>query len=292
MDLGAELEAAIIGVVEGVTEFLPISSTGHIIVTQRALGFRDPGDLFAVVIQLGAILAVCWYFRERLWRAVSRVGVDPAQRRFLGSVLLAFAPAAVGGFLLNDWLEEHVFGARGTAVIAIATLIGGALILLIESRQREPVHRDPQALPWRTALAIGMFQLLALIPGVSRSGASILGALLIGVERRAATEFSFFLAIPIMLGASTLKLVKHGAELHATATADAASRTSDVTYVTLAIGFVVSFAVALAVVHWLLRFVAGHSFKVFGWYRIVAGLALIAAIWLNWIPAGTPASSP
>jgi undecaprenyl-diphosphatase len=274
MDTLAAAQAAIIGLVEGLTEFLPISSTGHIIVAERALRFEDSGEVFAVVIQLGAILAVCWYYRARIWKMLRGLPSDAAARRFAASVLIAFMPAAIVGLLLNKWLEEHVFAGNATAVIAATTAVGGFLILLIESRKREPEWRDPAALPWRTALGIGCFQLLALIPGTSRSGSTIMGALLLGVERRAATEFSFFLAIPVMFGASGLKLFKHRHEL------------TDSGLGLIAIGFVVSFAVGLAVVHWLLRFVSQHSFAAFGWYRIIAGILLAAAILAGLMPAG------
>jgi undecaprenyl-diphosphatase len=274
MDTLAAAQAAIIGLVEGLTEFLPISSTGHIIVAERALRFADRGEVFAVVIQLGAILAVCWYYRTRLWKVLRDLPSDAATRRFAASVFVAFLPAAVVGLLVNKWLEEHVFAGNATAVIAATTAVGGFIILLIESRKREPAWRDAAALPWRTALGIGLCQLLALIPGTSRSGATIMGALLLGVERRAATEFSFFLAIPVMFGASALKLVKHRHEI------------DDAGFGLIAIGFLVSFAVGLAVVHWLLRFVSQHSFAAFGWYRIAAGILLAAAILAGLMPAG------
>jgi undecaprenyl-diphosphatase len=280
MDLVVAAKAAVIGIVEGLTEFLPISSTGHIIVSERVLRFADPSDVFAVVIQLGAILAVCWYYRARLWRAVAGLRGDAASRRFARSVIIAALPAAVFGAALNSWLEAHVFNERAVAIIAATMVIGGVIILLIERRRAEPAHRDSSGLPWRTALGIGLFQVLAMIPGVSRSGASIMGGMLIGVERKAATEFSFFLAIPIMLGASGLKLAKHLPDLTA-ARMEA-----------IAVGFAVSFLVALAVVHWLLRFVSAHSFAGFGWYRIIGGLALAGALWLGWIDAALPTHDP
>jgi undecaprenyl-diphosphatase len=274
VDTLAAAKAAIIGLVEGLTEFLPISSTGHIIVAERALGFADRGEVFAVVIQLGAILAVCWYYRARLWKLLRDLPSDPGARRFATSLLIAILPAVVVGLKLNSWLEKHVFAENATAVIAATTAIGGFLILLIESRKAEPRWTDVNALPWRTALGIGLFQLLALIPGTSRSGATIMGALLLGVERRVATEFSFFLAIPVMIGASALKLWKHKDEI------------DDAGLGLIAIGFLVSFAVALAVVHWLLRYVSRHSFAAFGWYRIAAGILLAIAILAGWLAKG------
>jgi undecaprenyl-diphosphatase len=261
-------QAVILGIVEGLTEFLPISSTGHLVVAEQLLDFKDPGEVFTVVIQLGAILAVCWYYRERLWTALRGFPADPLSRRFAVSVILACLPAAVIGLLCHDWIEDNFFIP---AVVALTSSIGGLVILLIEGRRRHEFFALPTALPWRTSLGIGLCQLLALVPGVSRSGSTIMGAICLGVERRAATEFSFFLAIPIMVGASGLKIYKH----HNLLTPDRIG--------VIAIGFVVSFFVALLVVHWLLKFVAGHDFKAFAWYRLVTGLLLAAALAAGWI---------
>jgi len=263
------IKAAVLGVIEGVTEFLPISSTGHLIVAQRLMGFSDPGEVFTVVIQLGAILAVCAYYHARLWRlARGTLAGDPAALRFIRNLLLATLPAAVVGLLVNRWLEENVFVASAVlAVVAVTMVLGGIAILLIERRSPAAIrYHEPADLPWRTAIGVGCCQLLALIPGVSRSGASILGGMLLGIDRRAATEFSFFLAIPIMVGASGLKLVKHYDEIDGDRLG------------LIAVGFVVSFVVALAVVHWLIRYVSRRDFVPFAWYRIVAGLALAALI--------------
>jgi undecaprenyl-diphosphatase len=262
MDPHTALSAAVIGVVEGLTEFLPISSTAHIVIAERLLGFRDDGEVFAVVIQLGAILAVCAYYWRRLLAMAGGLHRPGPERRFALSLLAAFIPIAVLGKLLNGWLEEHVFATIALAVIAVTTALGGVAILAIERWKPAPRHADATALPWRTALAIGLLNALAMVPGVSRSGASIMGSLCLGVERRAATEFSFFLAIPVMLAASVYKLWQHRHDQHTVETG------------TIAIGFAVSFVVALAVVHWLLRFVASHDFRIFGWYRIVLGLVL------------------
>jgi undecaprenyl-diphosphatase len=270
MNLVEAGQAVVLGIVEGITEFLPISSTGHLIITERLLGFEDPGEVFTVVIQLGAILAVCWYYRERLWTALRGFPADPLSRRFAVSIVLAALPAVVLGYLYHDWMEDNLFTP---AVVAVTTCGGGLAILFIESRRRHEFFALPTALPGRTSLGIGLCQLLALVPGVSRSGATIMGAMCLGVERRAATEFSFFLAIPMMIGASGLKLVKHRHDL----TLDRSG--------VIAIGFVVSFFVALLVVHWLLKFVSGHDFKLFGWYRLVTGLLLAAALAAGMITA-------
>lgn len=273
MDPASLWSAALIGIVEGVTEFLPISSTAHIRLTQFATGFRDQGETFAVVIQLGAILAVVAYFWRRLLAlALGVLRREPASLRFALGLALAALPAGVLGLLLNDWLEERVFGAHELAIITATMAVGGLAILAIERWRPAPRHTEVATLPVRTCLWIGLLQVLAMIPGVSRSGASILGAMCVGVERKAATEFSFFLAIPIMLGASVLKLAKH----HEHVQGDFAGA--------IAVGFVVSFVVALGVVHWLLRYVASHTFRPFAWYRLAAGVLLAALLAAGIIP--------
>lgn len=256
-------KAVILGVIEGVTEFLPVSSTGHLIAAQELLRFRDPNSVFTVVIQLGAILAVLVYFSRRFAHlAGGLVRREPTSWRFLGTVAAATLPAAIVGLLLEDLIDAHLMH---TGVVAVMLAVGGLAILVIERRQAAGLHDDAWRLPLRIAVAIGCCQLLALVPGVSRSGATILGGVLLGCSRRAATEFSFFLAIPVMFGASLLKLVKHHAHLAEQMTA-------------IVIGFVVSFAVALLAIHWLLRYVAQHDFRAFGWYRLAAGLVLAALL--------------
>ncbi|MEK7414062.1 MAG: undecaprenyl-diphosphate phosphatase [Planctomycetota bacterium] len=272
MDPATLLSAVLIGVVEGLTEFLPISSTAHIRLTEWATGFRDQGETFAVVIQLGAILAVCVYFWRRLWAVTSTLHSDPASRRFALGLLIASLPVAVIGLKCHDWLEVNVFGAYELGIIAATAAVGGLIILAIERWRPSARHLDAAQLPLTTCLAIGFMQVLAMIPGVSRSGASIMGAMCIGVDRRAATEFSFFLAIPLMLGASGLKLYKHHDEVHGGFA------------VLIAVGFVMSFAVALAVVHWLLKWVATHNFRIFAWYRLAFGLVLALLLALKVIP--------
>ena len=260
-------DAVLIGIVEGITEFLPISSTAHIRLAEQALGFTDPGEVFAVVIQLGAILAVvALYGRRLLDVGLGCLRGDRASRRFVLALALASLPAGVLGLLLNSWLEAHVFGAFEMVIIAAAMVVGGVAILAIERWRPPPRHAETAEIPLATALGIGFLQVLAMVPGVSRSGASIMGAMCLGVDRKAATEFSFFLAIPIMLGASGLKLVKH----HESLTPDR--------WLTLGLGFAVSFVVALIAVRWLLRFVATRTFAPFAWYRIGAGLILVALI--------------
>lgn len=270
MDLVTAFQAAVMGLVEGLTEFIPVSSTGHLIALGDLMGFlpndadKEFRDLFEVVIQLAAILAVCVHFRARILAVVGNLHRDPAARAFVCKLLLAFVPAGVVGLAAHHFVETHLMNA---GVVAATLAIGGLAILLIERRQRTPtITGDAQTLPLTTMVLIGCCQCLAiLLPGTSRAGATIMGALLLGVDRRTATDFSFFLAIPTMFAASGYSLLKHHHALH-----------GDGRFGVLAIGFVVAFAVAWAVVAWLLRFVATHTFVVFGWYRIAAGLALAA----------------
>ena len=277
MDPVLLLKAALIGVVEGITEFLPISSTAHIRLTQAATGFHDPGEMFAVVIQLGAILAVVVLFWRRLLDlALGVMRRDPAQLRFALGLGVACIPPVVFGLLLNDWLETHVFGAHELLIIALTMGIGGLIIILVERLRPPPRHADAATIPVMTCLGIGFMQVLAMIPGVSRSGASIIGGMCLGVDRKAATEFSFFLAIPIMAGGSLLKLRKHGHVLVEDPSMAAAT----------AVGFIVSFVVALAAIRWLLRYVATNTFVPFAWYRIALGLLIGGLIAAGVIGAG------
>jgi undecaprenyl-diphosphatase len=256
-------DAILLGVVEALSEFLPISSTGHLLLVSDILGFRSPGDVFEVVIQLGAILSVCVLFFARLARAVVALPTDPAARRFAASIIIAFMPAAVLGAVLHDYIKGVLFSP---VVVGLSLVIGGVVILAIERWHPPARLHESEALPLGTALAIGFAQVLAMIPGVSRSGATIMGALLLGVDRKAAAEFSFFLAIPTMLGAATYDLYKNRAIMDL-----------DSLWL-IAIGFVAAFLAGLVVVDWLLRYVQRHTFKVFGWYRIVFGLVVLAAL--------------
>ncbi|MDR3499596.1 MAG: undecaprenyl-diphosphate phosphatase [Parvibaculum sp.] len=255
-------QALFLGIVEGVTEFLPVSSTGHLIVAGDLIGFTGPlASVFEVVIQLGAILAICVLYARKLLGVAFGLGSDPAARRFALAVIIAFLPAAVLGFLLHDFIKDKLFSPE---VVAVSLVLGGVAILLIERWKPAPRIAEIEDLKPLTALQIGFFQCLAMIPGVSRSGATILGALTLGVERKTAAEFSFFLAIPTMLGATALDLWKARHDLNP----DDAS--------VIAVGFIAAFISAIFVVRWLVGFVSHHGFGVFGWYRIVFGLALAA----------------
>jgi undecaprenyl-diphosphatase len=258
------IKAALLGLVEGVTEFIPVSSTGHLILVSHWLGETGEADkTFDIFIQLGAILAIVWLYRERLVHAVAAAGRDEPSRRFLLNLLIAFLPAAIVGFLAHDWIKARLFTP---VVVALALVIGGVLILLIE--RLRPVERVAEVREVRppTALGIGLAQVLSLVPGTSRSGATIMGGYALGLSRRAATEFSFFLSIPVMFAATLFDLLKSRGALSA---ADAP---------VFAVGFVTAFASALIVVRAFLGYVSRHSFAAFAWYRIVVGLLLLLVL--------------
>jgi undecaprenyl-diphosphatase len=259
------LSAIILGVVEGVTEFLPISSTGHMILVGELLHFQGPqGKLFEIVIQLGAILAVCWAYRERLIEAATGFAGDRGARHFVANIVVAFLPSVVAGLLLYKFIKEVLFSPW---VVAVSFVVGGFLILLIERIRPRPRIHDIETMSLRTALAIGCCQILAMIPGVSRAGATIMGALMLRVDRPAATEFSFFLAIPTMLAAAVYDLYKNRDIL----SVDGA--------LIIAVGFVVAFVSALFVVRRLVGFVSEHGFGVFAWYRIAVGALALIGLW-------------
>jgi undecaprenyl-diphosphatase len=252
------LKAAILGLVEGATEFIPVSSTGHLIVVSNWLGLVDErAKTFNIFIQLGAILAIVWLYRTRLARSVAEARRDSNGRRLIINLLVAFLPAAIVGFLAHDWIKSRLFNP---SVVALALIVGGIFILLIERWRPRSVVDDVNQVPTRSALGVGMAQVLSLIPGTSRSGATIMGGYALGLSRTAATEFSFFLAIPVMFAATGYDLLKSWALLAA----------PDLPM--FAIGFVVSFVSALIVVRLFLSYVSKHSFRAFAWYRIVLGV--------------------
>lgn len=265
MDLVHLAKAAVLGIVEGLTEFLPVSSTGHLILVGDYLKFDSgAGKVFEVVIQLGAILAVCWLYRQKIIDVV--VGLfrrDSAAISFTAAVLIAFVPSVIFGLLFLKTIKTVLFSVP---VVAVALIVGGFIILWVEEREREVTTDTPDATTWKQAMIIGAAQVVSMIPGTSRSGATIIGGMLGGLSRKAATEFSFFLAIPTMLGATVLDLAKNGGALNSN---DVAA---------IAVGFVVSFISAIVVIKFLIRFVANHTLRVFAWYRILFGAAL-AGIW-------------
>lgn len=259
--------AVVLGIVEGATEFIPVSSTGHLIVATDLLGL-DPEEtrmvVFNIVIQLAAILAVVWIYRAKILDVTRRLTTDPSARRFATAVVVGCIPAAAIGLVLDDWIEANLFT---TVTVASALIVGGLLILAVEAwaSRRTPRVDDVDAIRVPDAVKVGLAQCLALMPGVSRSGATILGGMGFGLSRVAATEFSFFLAIPIMVGASGLKLFKNLDALSA----------ADVPF--FAVGCLVSFLSAMVVIRMLLRFIATHTFRPFAYYRIVFGTLIL--IW-------------
>src|SRR3954463_1193133 len=252
--------ALILGVVEGITEFLPISSTGHLILASALLGATDERwKVFNIVIQTGAMLAVVWEYRARFFR------VDLALYR---NLIVAFIPAAVIGLAFSKYIKAHLFHA---VPVALAFIVGGVIILLVERRSFFPRVADTRAMTWLDALKVGFAQCFALIPGTSRSGATIIGGMLFGLSRKAATEFSFFLAGPTLVAAGGYDLLKHR-ELF--------SR-SDLPM--FGVGSVAAFISAFVVVRWLIRYVATHDFKPFAWYRIAFGVVVLLTAYFGWI---------
>jgi undecaprenyl-diphosphatase len=256
------LKALVLGIVEGVTEFLPVSSTGHLIVVAQLVDYPETSrETFEIFIQLGAILAVVWYFRVHLLDLVRRAPRERAASELIGKVLFAFVPAAVVGFLFHRVIEERLFSPT---VVATTLILGGIVILLVERRAWRFAVHDIERLQWGNALWVGVAQVLSLIPGVSRAGATIIGGMLAGLDRPVATQFSFYLSIPTMFAASLYSLFK---ARHLLMASDAAP---------LAVGFVVSFISALLVVRAFITFVQRHTFTVFGYYRIAFGIVVLA----------------
>ncbi len=269
MDIALALKALILGIVEGLTEFLPVSSTGHLIIAGSLLGFNDEkGKVFELVIQTGAMLAVCWEFRERFLGVLRGLAVDARAQGFVLNLLAAFMPAAVIGLALGSAIKSQLFHA---VPVAIALVAGGFVILWVERRERPIRIEDVDAMSWRDALKVGFAQAFALIPGVSRSGATIIGGMLFGLSRRTATEFSFFLAVPTLMAAGIYDLYKNRALLS----------TDDIGL--FGIGTVTAFASAFVCIRWLMRYVASHDFRVFAWYRIVFGLFILISAYTGLI---------
>lgn len=253
--------ALVLGLIEGLTEFLPVSSTGHLIIAGDLLGFTGArAASFKIVIQLGAILAICWVYRHKLFGMVRGLPDDPSSRRFVLNLAVAFTPAAILGFLFHDAIKQYLFSP---VVVATMLIIGGVAILVIERRKPRVEVETVDAIGWRDALKVGLAQTVALIPGVSRSGATIMGGLVGGLSRQAATEFSFFLAIPVMFAATAYDLFTSWDIL----------RPEDLAvFVT---GFVAAFLSALLAVRFLLHYISHHDFTLFAWYRIGFGLLVL-----------------
>jgi undecaprenyl-diphosphatase len=266
LDIVLWLKALVLGIVEGLTEFLPISSTGHLILAGALLDFNDAkATVFKIVIQSGAILAVCWEYRARILAVCKGIGREPVANRFVANVAVAFLPLALLGLCFGDVIKAHLFAP---VPVALAFIIGGLVILAVERRNRigavPPRVLEVDDMRLADAIKLGLAQAMALIPGTSRSGATIIGGMLFGLSRRAATEFSFFLAIPTLLVATAYELYEARALLSA----------ADLPL--FAIGFIAAFISAFLCVRWLLRYISSHDFTVFAWYRIAFGLIVLA----------------
>jgi len=262
------LKAAILGVVQGVTEFLPVSSTAHLLIGARILGYDDPGGVFTVMIQLGSIFAVMWLYREKIIHVVAGLPTDPDARNFAAAVVVGTIPLLVAGAFLAKWVRSVLYVSFG--VIGSAFIIGGIVMLIVERLRPQPDVLDAERMPIGRAFAVGVGQALALIPGVSRSGGTIIVAMLLKVDRPAAAEFSFFLAMPTMTAAFAHDLIEARHHL-------APERAGEI-----AVGFVMAFLASLVIVKPFVNFVRRSGFGPFAWYRIVAGLLIVAALAAGW----------
>ena len=273
MDFWSAFQAIILGIVEGLTEFLPISSTGHQIIVADLIDFGGERAMaFNIIIQLGAILAVVWEFRSKIFEVVFGLSSQPKARRFTANLLIAFMPAVVLGVLFADLIHEYLFNP---ITVAVALVVGGVIMLWAERRDHRIEVDHVDDMRWSHALKVGLVQCLAMIPGTSRSGSTIIGGLLFGLSRKAATEFSFFLAMPTMVGAAVYSGYKYR-DLFQPADLPV-----------FAIGFVVSFIFAMIAVRALLKFIANHSYAVFAWYRIAFGLLILATWQFGWVDWAT-----
>ncbi len=257
--------ATLLGLIEGLTEFIPVSSTAHLLLIGQAIGWRSTGHSFEVLIQLGAVLAVLSVYFGKLWHLAVTLPTEARSRRFVLGILIAFLPAAIIGAMAHGFIKGVLFDSP--AIICIALIVGGIILLYIDRMPRRIRYKDAMEFPPSVCLAIGFFQCLAMIPGTSRSGATIAGALLMGTDKRSAAEFSFFLAMPTMAGAFTYDLIKNRDILS----------TDDMTLII--IGFVAAFLSALFVVKFLLDFVSRHGFAPFAWWRIIFGTAGLVALY-------------
>lgn len=265
MDPVLLLKAAILGVVEGLTEFLPISSTGHLILAGELLDFNDEkGKAFLIMIQTGAMLAVMWEYRAKFIGLTIGLFTRRAEQIFVAKLFVAFLPAAIVGLIFGSAIKAHLFGS---VPVAIALILGAFVILAVEHFYKSWRVEHVDDMTFRDAFLIGIAQCFSLIPGVSRAGATILGGMLCGLSRKAATEFSFFLAVPTLIAAGGYDLMNHHGEF----TGDDAG--------ILAVGLIVSFISALICIRWLIRYVANHSLSVFAWYRIALGVIILLVMW-------------
>jgi len=262
------VKAAILGVIQGLTEFLPVSSTAHLLISSRLIGYDDPGGVFVVMIQLGSIIAVMWLYREKIISVVAGLPSKPEARRFALMIVLATIPVLVAGALLSKFVQNVLYG--NFVVIALAFIVGGIIMLIVERVRPVPDVRTVDGLPTGRAVAIGAFQALALIPGISRSGGTIVAGMAMRVDRPAAAEFTFFLAMPAMAAAFAKGLL------------DARHNLSAGRWTEIAVGFVMAFLASALVIKPFLNYVRRSGFAPFAWYRIALGLAMLAAIAAGW----------
>ncbi len=262
------VHAALLGALQGLTEFLPVSSTAHLLVAGRLLGFEDPGGAFTIMIQLGSILAIVWLYRARFAALLRALPHDPAARRFAVAIGAGLLPVLLLGALGRGYVTAVLYGSAGT--IAVALIVGGAVMLAVERMRLRPTIATAESTPAGRALGVGFCQALAVVPGVSRSGATIIGGMLMGMDRTAAAEFSFFLAVPTMVAAFGNDLLHLEGGL-------ASPRSAEI-----AVGFVAAFFSSLAVVAPFLRFVRRAGFAPFAWYRIATGGLMLLALWNGW----------
>ncbi|MGX9179245.1 undecaprenyl-diphosphate phosphatase [Mesorhizobium sp. BHbdii] len=260
------VEALLLGMIEGMTEFIPVSSTGHILLAGHFLGFHSTGKAFEILIQLGAILAILSVYFHRLWQMLVDLPRDRLTRHFVLGILVAFLPAAVIGALGHGFIKTVLF--ESPRLICVMLIIGGVVLLWVDRFKPKPLYHDVERFPLRLYLQIGLFQCLSLIPGTSRSGSTIVGALLLGVDKRAAAEFSFFLAMPTMVGAFAFDLFKNRNVL------------TSADLPVIAAGFIAAFVAALIVVRFLLNYVSRHGYSLFGWWRLVIGTVGLAALFV------------
>jgi len=259
-------EALLLGLLEGLTEFIPVSSTGHILLAGHFLGFKSTGKAFEVLIQLGAILAILSVYSGRLLKMASDLPTDPRTRRFVAGILVAFLPAAVIGALAHDFIKTVLF--ETPKLICIMLILGGVVLLVVDRLTLTPRYRNVMDFPLSLCLKIGFFQCLAMIPGTSRSGATIVGSLLMGTDKRSAAEFSFFLAMPTMAGAFAFDLLKNRDIL------------SSADLPIIVTGFVAAFVMAVIVVRYLLDYVSRHGFALFAWWRLIVGTVGLVALYV------------
>jgi len=264
MDITTAFQALLLGIIEGLTEFIPVSSTGHLILIIDIIGFEGlKGKTFEIIIQLGAILAICWLYRQKLIDTLIGLPKEKSAQKFALNITLAFLPAAILGVMFHGFIKEVLFSPT---VVSVSLVVGGFLILIIEKKAPEPKFNTIENISFKTALLIGFAQALAMIPGTSRSGATIMGSLLLKVERKTATEFSFFLAIPTMLGATVYDVYKNLDSL------------SFDNIAIIAIGFISAFFAALLVVKTVISFISTHGFAPFAYYRIVIGSVMLVLL--------------